>query len=72
MEYMSKYKIDEISTIKKNNSGISSDKDTVGENYNDEFSEKMGSELNYFFPKQANITNRSHNYFSEEYSHNNK
>jgi hypothetical protein len=73
MEYMSRYRIDEISTIKKNNnSGMSSDKDTVGENYNDEFSEKMGNELNYFFPKQANITNRSHNYFSEEYSHNNK
>ena len=72
MEYMSRYRIDGISTIKKNNnSGISSNEDTVGENYNEEFSEKMGSELNYFFPKQAISKNRSHNYFNEKYSHNN-
>jgi len=72
MEYMSRYRFDGISTIKKNNnSGISSNEDTVGENYNEEFSEKMGSELNYFFPKQAISKNRSHNYFNEKYSHNN-
>jgi hypothetical protein len=70
MEYMSRYRIDEISTIKKNNnSGMSSNEDTIGENYNEEFSEKMGSELNYFFPQQVIIKNRSHNYFNEKYSH---
>ena len=73
MEYMSKYRLDEISTIRKNNnSGISSNEDTIGENYNEEFSEKMGSELNYFFPNQVNIKNRSHNYFNKERFHNNK
>ena len=42
---------------KKKINNESDDFDDIGENYEDEFSEKMSREVKYFNPKQSNVPN---------------